>query len=245
MAQADTLTIFAIGISVFLGALQLKPHYRFVPILVLGGWCIIAWSAIKIVLNSDPPTWFIVSTGVVGLGVIAGVFACKTYRSSNVQDYIHIWERNYENWDGGKPNDRYDLTQQVIGEEITPVRLSLPIQKGPAKFTPVVQSLYDSIEEDACIWITVWGAGLKFENNELGEWRPVLTDTTRCGQYVGHIDRPIYPGKSKAGPDGIIKVHFQVADYRVDYKIEGMSKKGCAFTKEGHFIVHIYDGNTS
>lgn len=244
MPQADTaetIAILAIGFSVFLGALQLKPHYRFLPILTLGGYAVVVWGVGKLLLKSEPVTLTFGAVGVVGLGVIAGVFALETYRSSNVQDYIHVWERNFENWDGGKPNDVCDLTERLIDDKAVPAIMRLSIAKGPAKFTPVFQSQYDSIAEGAQAWLTIWGQGLQFQNDQLGEWRPVLSDTTHCGKFLGEIDCQIHAGKSKFGPDGIIKVRFPtVGDYKVDYKIEGESSKGCEFTKEGHFIVQIY-----
>jgi len=66
----------------------------------------------------------------------------------------------------------------------------------------------------------------------------VLSDTTHCGKFVGETDCPILAGKRKVRPDGIIKVHFPpFGVYKVDYEIEGESRKGCGFTKEGHFII--------
>jgi len=241
MPQADTLALIAIGFTVFLGALQMKPHYRFIPVLLGGGWVVIVWGVVKLVWNSDALTWLIAGIAVAGLTAIAIVSVVETNRSANVQSYIRIWERNFENWDSGRPNSRADLTETHEGEMITPVVIRLPIQKCPAKFTPVFQTLYDTIEEGACAWLTINGNGLQFENNQLGEWRPVLSDTSHVGQFVGYIDNPIFPGKSKVGPDGVIKVHFPVGDYRVGYKIEGESRKGCAFSKEGYFVVQIYD----
>jgi hypothetical protein len=179
-----------------LGTLQLNPRYRFLWLLIIGGWLIIAWSVGKLVWNSEPFTRSVAFAGIAGLGAIASVFALETYRSSNVQDYIHVWERNFENWDGGKPNDVCDLTEQLIDGKAVPAIMRLSINKGPAKFTPVFQSQYDSIAEGARAWLTVWGQGLQFHNDKLGEWRPVLSDTTLAGKFVGEIDCPIHAGKS-------------------------------------------------
>jgi hypothetical protein len=247
MPQADTLTILAIGFSMFLGALQMSPHHRFIPILIVVGWLIVAIGCVKLVWDSQPLIWLVIGTGVGMLGLMAGFQAIESYRSSNLKDYIFLWERNAVNWDNasGQPNARLCLTEKVIDETISPVTLNLAQQKCPARFTPIVQSQYDSLQEGTDIWITIHGNGLRFDDTELGEWRPVLSDTTHAQQYWGVIDRAIHYGKSKIGPDGVIKIHFPVGNYRVDYKIEGESKKGCSFSREGHFIVRIYDATRS
>jgi hypothetical protein len=158
-----------------------------------------------------------------------------------VQDYIRIWERNFYHWDDGTPTATCNLTSNVVNGERVPIVIRLPIQKNPANFTPVIQSLHDSIETGARIFITIWGEGLIFENDQLEDWRPVRTTET-FGRFVGTIDESIYPGITKVGPDGIIKAHFpSCRDYTVEYKVEGSSKKGCSFTLEGSFVVRIYD----
>jgi hypothetical protein len=187
----------------------------------------------------------VIGAGIVLLGLIAGDLAWGAHRSSNLQDYIHLWERNGVNWDNGagRPDIRLPLTETVIDNAAKPVVLSRAYQSDPARFTPTVQSEHDSLEEGVDVWITINGKGLRFDETTRGEWRPVLNDTTHGQQYWGVINKAIHHGKSKVGPDGIIKVHFPVGDYRVDYKIEGESKKGCSFSKGGHFIVRIYDAS--
>ena len=111
MPQGDTVALLAIGFTVFVGALQMKPHYRFIPFLIGGGSIVIVWGIVKLVWDSDPTTLFIAAIAIAGLIAIGFVFTVEANRSANVQSHVHIWERNFENWDGGRPNSRLDLTE--------------------------------------------------------------------------------------------------------------------------------------
>jgi hypothetical protein len=241
MNDTETLAVIGLGIAVFYGAFQMRPHYRFLALLIWTGSIIIAGTSVNAVWLSGtvhhPLIDFLTLTGILILAIITWFAARDTHRSAHVQDYIRIWERNYENWDGGKPNDRFDLT-----EGQTPKTISLPVQKNPARFTPVFQSPYDSIEENAFMTLLFIGKGLKFDNDDLREWRPISNSTDVGCMFGGHVDKPLHAGKTKVGPDGVLKVHFPVGTHRVNYKIEGCSKKGCDFMREGHFLLRIYDG---
>jgi hypothetical protein len=94
--------------------------------------------------------------------------------------------------------------------------LSLAQQDCPAKFTPIIQTLYDSLQQGTDVSLFIHGQGLTFDGTKLDEWRPVLNDVSNGQKYVGVVDQPIYYGKTKKGPDGIIQVHFPSGDYKVD-----------------------------
>ena len=247
MMQSDTLTLLGLGIAVLFGALQVSPRNRFLWLFILGGWIIVALGCGKLLWDlwqSHPLLKLLIGASVVSLGVIAATLAMEAYRSTNIGDYIFLWERNAQNWDNssGKSDTRVRLSEAIRDGIAVPVVLRLPQQKCPAKFTPVVETQYDSLELGTELFIFIQGKGLVFDDNKLKEWRPVLTDTTNGQKYWGVVDQPIHYGKSKKGPDGIIQVHFPVGKYRVDYTIQGESRKGCSFSKEGYFFVEIYDG---
>lgn len=214
----------------------MKPHPA-VPLLLLGGWACIAWGTTKLFWSSDALTWFIVAIVIVGFTVIALRFALEAHRSAYVQNYLQIWERNFENWDGGKPEERFNLTENEDGSLKV---MSLAVKNQPARFTPTYCSPYDSVEAGSHMVITIPGNNLIFAHDQLGEWRPIRATTDTCGQYIGEITNSIHRGKSKWGPDGVIKVSFPTGTYKIQYKIEGQTKKGFEFSREGAFEIRIY-----
>lgn len=189
MLQDDTLALLGLGFAVFFGALQISPRNRFLHIFIIGGEIFIAIACGKLIWDmweSHPLLKLLIGAGAISLGVIAGVLAMEAYRSSNLYDYIFLWERNAENWDNS--SGRRDVRLRLTGKEqdgaFKPVQLQLAKQKCPAKFTPVVQSQYDSLEKGVSMWITILGKGLKFDDTLRGEWRPVLNDTS-TGSNIG------------------------------------------------------------
>jgi hypothetical protein len=247
--QGDTLTLLGLGFATFFGALRVSPANRFLWILIPLGYVIVAAGCGKAIYDlweSHPVLKLLIGGSAVVLGVIASFLTVEAYRSANVKDYIVLWERNGENWDNGdgKRDVRLCLAGSVIDGQIRPYVLRLAKQQCPARFTPVIQSKYDSLEKGVGMWLTILGEGLSFDNTERGEWRPVLNDASHGQQYWGIVDQTVFHGKSKLGPDGIIKVEFPVGDHKVNYKIEGESRKGCSFSVEGYFLVHIYDKET-
>lgn len=238
MPQTEILTILAIGVSFFLGALQMNPCNRSIPLLIITGWLVISGTLITLVWTSQPLTKWIVFLAVIIYFYVAIDLAIESWRSAHIEKYISLYERNGEHWDNGRPNESLCLTS--VNED-EPVILTRASQSTPARFTPVVRSLYDSLAVNTRIWLTIHGTGLQFDDDQLMEWRPVLNAPIHRLQFVGEVLVPIHHGKRKTGPDGIIKVHFPKGEYRVEYGIEGESRKGCSFEKEGHFIVRIYD----
>jgi len=250
MPQGDTLTLLGLGFAVFFGALRVSSVNRILWILIPLGYVIIAAGCAKVIYDlwESHPIFKLLSGGsLVVLGVIAGVLAVEAYRSANVADYIFLWERNGGNWDNSakKTDTRLRLSEKSDQGNVRHVVLNLAQQDCPAKFTPVIETLYDSLQQGTDVSLFIHGQGLTFDGTKLDEWRPVLNDVSNGQKYVGVVDQPIYYGKTKKGPDGIIQVNFPVGDYRVEYTIQGESKKGCAFSKEGYFSVHIYDKETT
>ncbi|TKB87441.1 MAG: hypothetical protein E8D44_02480 [Nitrospira sp.] len=248
MPQGDTLTLLGLGFAVFFGALRVSSANRALWILIPLGYAIIATGCGKTIYDlweSLPIFKLLIGGSLVVLGVITWFLTVEAYRSANVQDYIVLWERNGGNWDNSdkKIDSRLRLSELNDKGIVRHVVLKLSQQDCPAQFTPVIETQFDSLQQGVEIFLFIQGAGLTFDDTELNkEWRPVLNDTRNGQKYWGVVDQPIHYGKSKKGPDGIIKVLFPVGDYRVDYNIQGESKKGCVFSKKGHFFVHIYDG---
>lgn len=245
MPQGETFWLIGLGIAVLFGALRLSPHHRFLWLFVLAGWTIILLALGNLFWNfrdSHPAIKLLLGSQQAGLLPIAWISVRDAYRSTHLEDSIFLWERNAVNWDNGngEPDSRVRLTGKEEDGRIKLVTLSLAKQKCPARFTPVVQSQYESLEKGVGMWITFGGKELKFDDTLRGEWRPVLNSTLNGQQYWGIVDQPIYHGKSKLGPDGIIQVDFPVGEHRINYKIEGESRKGCPFSTEGSFLVHIY-----
>jgi len=246
MPQGDTLTLLGLGFATFFGALRVSPSNRFLWVLIPFGYIIVAAGCGKAIYDlweSSPILKLLVGVGGVALGIIATFLTLEAYRSANVKDYIVLWERNGENWDNGdgKRDVRVRLTGSIIDGTFTPCVLRLAKQQCPARFTPIIESKYDSLEKGVSMWLTILGTGLRFDNTEKGEWRPALNDTTHGQQYWGVLNQTVFHGKNKIGPNGIIKVDFPTGDYKVSYKIDGESRKGCSFSAEGYFMVHIYN----
>jgi len=250
MPQGDTLTLLGLGFAVFFGALRVSSANRVLWILIPLGYVIIAVGSGKAIYDlwaSHPLFKLLIGSSSVTLGVITWFLAVETYRSANVQDYIVLWERNGGNWDNSekKTDTRLRLSEISDQASVKHIELRLPQQECPAKFTPIIETKYDSLQQGTDVSLFIHGQGLTFDDTKLNEWRPVLSDTSNGQKYSGVVDQPIYYGKTKKGPDGIIQVHFPVGDYQVDYTIQGESRKGCSFSKEGHFLVHIYDKEKS
>jgi hypothetical protein len=247
MPQGDTLTILSLGFAVFFGSLRLHASNRFTWILVIVGGVIIVGGCGKVIYDlweSHPFFKLLIAASGIPFGIMAWFLSCETYRSAYVKDYIRLWERNGKNWDNAEGKEiPLCLMGSIQCENYVPYVLRLSREQGPAKFTPIIQSLYDSLEKDVQIWITFNGDGLKFDDSQINqkkEWRPVNIDTTNGQRYWGTIDSPIYYGESKIGPDGVLQVSFPSGKHKVHYKIEGESRKGCAFSVSGYFEVEIY-----
>lgn len=238
MAQNDTLTLIGIGVAILFGALQMRACNCHIPALLFIGWVIIALGAYKFLKTADCSMQLIIALGTFSLLFVTYNLAIEAYHSSHVSEYITLYERNGENWDNGfgKPNESLELKEDGL-----PLRLAYG--KQPAKFTPVVRSEHDSLDQNTVVWITVKGTSLQFHDDpsDLKEWRASWNSKENGNQYVGLVDTPIHHGKTKMGPDGIIKVSFPVGDHVIEYKIEGESRKGCSFSKMGKFTVQIYE----
>lgn len=247
MPNPDTLTLLGLGFTIFFGSLRLHPSNKSAWLLIVLGGIVIATGCVKALFElgeSHPVIKLLIAGSATSLGIMAYFLAWESYLSAHIKDYIVLWERNGKNWDNSDGKEMPLCLKRTIqnGEDV-PYVLRLSKDNGPAKFTPVIQSLYDSLEKDAQISITFEGSGLRFDDTQIKikeEWRPVDSDATNGQRYWGIIDTPIYYGESKVGPDGVLQVYFPPGTHKVSYKLDGESKKGCAFSSSGHFLVEIY-----